>query len=139
MIAGILRWLILTLAVWVAAQIVPGIKYDDWNSLLIAALVLGVLNMFVRPLLSLLSLPLIVLTLGLFVPVINALVLLLAAWLVPGFHVSGFWAAVAGSIVISLVGLFVGFPGRQRRIVVRGPPPQSQRGPPPGKGPIIDV
>ena len=139
MIRGLVRWLFLTVAVWVAAHVVPGIAYDDRSSLLIAALVLGVLNSFVKPVLSLLSLPLIVLTLGLFLPVINALMLALVAWLVPGFHVESFWSAVGGSIVISVVGLFVGYPGSRRRVVVATGPSPVSRGPPPGKGPIIDV
>ena len=137
----LVRWMVLTLAVWVATRIVPGIAIDDWQSLLIAALVLGILNAFVRPILLLISLPLLVVTLGLFLIVINALLLLLTNKLVPGFHVAGFWPAVGGSLIISIVGLFFGATGRQkqqRRVVVDEPPP-PKRGPPPGKGPIIDV
>lgn len=135
---GLIRWMVLTLAVWVAAHVVPGIGYDKTSSLLIAGLVLGILNSFVKPLLSLLSLPLIILTLGLFLPVINALMLALVSWMVPGFHVGGFWPAVGGSIVISLIGLFIGYPGARRRVVVSRTEP-FRSGPPPGNGPIIDV
>jgi len=92
-----------TVAVLVAAHLVPGIAVDGWVSALGAALVLGVLNAAVRPLLLLLSLPFILFTLGLFIFVVNAALLGLAAWLVPGFHVAGFWPAVLGSVVISLI------------------------------------
>jgi putative membrane protein len=137
----LIRWFVMAVAVWIAAAIVPGISYEDWQSLAIAAVVLGMLNAFVKPVLGLLSLPLIVLTMGLFLPVLNALMLMLTAWLVHGFHVGGFWSAVAGSIVISLVSLFLGYSGQRRRMVVEqaGFPHHERRGPPPGSGPIIDV
>jgi len=139
---GLFRWLVLTVAVWIAANIVHGIRYDDKSSLLIAALVLGILNAFVRPILRLLSLPFIILSFGLFLLVINALLLMLTARLVEGFHVDGFWPAAGGSVVISIISMFLGYSGRQH-IIVNGPPPPP---PPPGsgaapagKGPIIDV
>lgn len=138
----ILRWFVLGLAVWAAAVVVPGINFDDWQSLLIAALVLGVLNAFVKPVLNVLSLPFIVVTLGLFLLVINALMLLLAAWLVPGFHVAGFWSAVGGSVVISLISFFLGSPDRRGGSLVVNrvhTVSASPRRPPPGKGPIIDL
>jgi putative membrane protein len=140
--ASFLRWIVLALAVWAAAAIVPGIDYDDGQSLLIAALVLGVLNAFVKPALSILSLPFVVLTLGLFLVVVNAIVLLLTAWLVPGFHVNGFWPAAGGSLVISIVSFFLGSPElRDGTIVITRVKTVSPipRRPPPGKGPIIDV
>ena len=134
--------MVLALAVWAATAIVPGIRYDDGTSLLAAALVLGVLNAFVKPILNILSLPFVVLTLGLFLLVINAVLLLLAAWLVPGFHVAGFWSAAGGSLVISIVSFFLGSSDRRdSSIVVRRADTVSQipRRPPPGRGPIIDV
>lgn len=139
----LIRWLVLTVAVWVATVIIPGIQADTWQSLVVAALVLGILNAFVRPILLLVSLPLLLLTLGLFLLVINALLLKLTDALVPGFHVNGFWPAVGGSLIISIVGLFLGGIGaraarRRTRVVVEERPP-PQKGPPPGKGPIIDV
>ena len=73
MLGTLVRWLILTLAVWVSAYVVPGIAYDHWQNLLIAALVLGILNAFVKPILMLISLPLIFVTFGLFLVLINAL------------------------------------------------------------------
>lgn len=138
LMAIFIRWLILTLAVWVAAHIIPGITYDMWQSLLIAALVLGILNVFVKPLLMLVSLPFIVVTLGVFLILINALLLKLTAWLVTGFHVGSFWSALGGGLVISIVSFFF---GRPRPYIGSPPfPPDSEsRGPPPGKGPIIDV
>src|SRR3990172_1922545 len=98
-----IRSVMTTVAVLVAAHLVPGIAVDGWVSALGAALVLGGLNAAVRPLLLLLSLPFILFTLGLFIFVVNAALLALAAWLVPGFHVAGFWPAVLGSVVISLI------------------------------------
>lgn len=109
MLGTLVRWLILTLAVWVAAHLVPGIVYDQWQSLLIAALVLGILNAFVKPLLMLISLPLIFVTFGLFLLLINALLLKATAWLVPGLHVASFWSALGGSLVVSIVSLFFGY------------------------------
>ena len=137
-------WFVLTISVWIAAAIVPGIGYDDWKSLIIATLILGVLNAFVKPILQILSIPFIVLTLGLFLVVINALLLKLTAWLAPGFHVAGFWPAVGGSLVISVISMFFGRPGRPRRRVVinsQAPPFQDPNppGPPPGNGRVIDV
>ena len=136
------RWAVLTVAVWIAAAIVPGISYADWRYLLAAALVLGVLNSFVKPFLQLLSLPFIIISFGFFLLVINALLLKLTAWLVePGFHVSGFWPAVGGSLVISIISMFLGYSGRHKRIIIDRTDTydSSRRGPPPGKGPIIDV
>ena len=142
------RWLALTIAVWVATAIVPGITYERTQDLLIAALVLSILNAFVKPLLRVISLPFIIVTFGFFLLVINALLLVLTSRLVPGFHVKWFWPAVLGSLVVSLVSIFLGYSDRRSsrpRIVVdpppSNPPPSStpRHGPPPGKGPIIDV
>lgn len=135
----IIRWLILTIAVWVAT-LIPGIEFSDWQSLLIAALVLSILNTFVKPMLMLLGAPLIVVSLGFFLLIINALLLKLTAWLVPGFSVATFWSAVGGSLVISVVSLFFGGPrpdaGRSARYTYHC---KIRRGAPPGNGPIIDV
>lgn len=136
----IIRWLILTLAVWVAT-LVPGIWFLNWQSLLIAALVLSILNTFVKPLLMLLSAPFIIVTLGFFVLLINAFLLRLTAWFVPDFYVDNFMSALGGSVVISIVSLFFRGPrvdvdrhGRYTTYYC-----DSRRGPPPGNGPIIDV
>ncbi len=133
------RWLTLTLAVWLAAVIVPGVGYDDGASLLAAALVLGLLNSLVKPLLLLISLPFVILTFGFFVLIINAFLLLLAAKLVPGFHVSGFWPAMGAALIVSLVSLFFGVRRNPRPPAPGYESRSGARMPPPGKGPIIDV
>lgn len=102
------RWLITTLAVWVAVELVPGLSYDRWQTLVLAALVLGLLNAFVKPLLAFVSIPLILLSFGLFLVVINALLLKLTTLLVPGFTVASWGAALLASIIISLVSLMFG-------------------------------
>lgn len=108
MIWVLIRWVITTLAVWVAVELVPGLDYDRWQTLVLAALVLGILNTFVKPLLALISIPLIVVTLGLFLIIINAALLKLTAGLVPGFFVASWLSAFAGSIIISIVTFFFG-------------------------------
>ena len=104
----VLRLLINAAALWAATQIVGGVSYDGgWTSLFVVALVFGVLNASVRPLLKLFTLPLLILTLGFFTFVINAIMLMLTSWvsgiLHLGFHVAGFGAAFLGSLVVSLV------------------------------------
>ena len=103
MLAGmILRFLFAVAGIWLAAHFVHGISYSSLGSLLAAALILGVVNAVVRPVLILLTLPLTVLTLGLFLLVINAGMLGLTAMFLKGFHVAGFWPALVGSLVISM-------------------------------------
>ena len=99
----ILRWLLNTLALFVVVHVVPGFHYRDLVTLAIAALVLGLLNAIVRPVLWLLTLPLTILTLGLFLLVLNAIMLELTAWLVPGFRIDDFVAALIGAIVLAIV------------------------------------
>lgn len=99
----LIRLLVTGIAVLVAGQIVPGIIIDSFASGLVAVFVLAILNALVRPILYLLSAPFIVVTLGLFMVVINALILELASMFVKGFHVQGFWPAAGGAILISLV------------------------------------
>jgi len=103
MTAFVIRWLVTTLAVFVAAHVIPGISYSSLGVLVGASLLLGIVNAFVRPVLLLLSLPFIILTLGVFILVINALLLLLTSSLVPGFVIPGFWSAFFASIIISIV------------------------------------
>ena len=102
MAAFVIRWLVTTVAVLVAAHVIPGVSYEGWGTLLGASLLLGIINAFVRPILLLLSLPWIIITMGLFIFVINALLLMLVSTIVPAFQVSGFWSAFFGGIVISL-------------------------------------
>jgi putative membrane protein len=99
----LIRFLVTGIAVLVASEVVPGISLDSLSAGIAAAVVLALLNALVRPVLYLLTLPFIIVTLGLFMVIVNALVLQLAAWLVKGFHVEGFWASVLGAILISVV------------------------------------
>ncbi len=135
------RWVISTLAVLVATYVVPGIKFDRWQDLLVATLVLGLLNTFVRPILMLLSLPLLIFTLGLFTLVINALLLLLVdALLRPRFSVENFWFAILGALVISVVSLLLNSvtgSGSARVSVRRTKPPATRDDD--KDGPVIDV
>lgn len=96
------HWFISTLAILVAAYIVPGVMVTPVGAL-IAAVVLGALNLFIRPILLILTLPITILTLGLFSIVLNALLVLLAAYLVPGFLVFGFWPAFWFALALSIV------------------------------------
>jgi len=99
-----LRWLVVTFAIVCASYLIEGIRVSGFFSALFAAATLGVLNVFLRPLILILTLPINVLTFGLFTFVINALMLKMASSVIPGFHVEGFWAAVFGALVISVVG-----------------------------------
>ena len=95
---------IAALGLWLAQKIVPGISFDDGGTLLAAALLLGIVNAVVRPLAVFFTLPITVLTLGLFLLVVNAAMLALVAALLQGFHVAGFGSALLGSIVVGLTG-----------------------------------
>jgi putative membrane protein len=99
----VFRWIVTAIGVVVAASIIHGIRYDSAGALIGAALLLGILNAFVRPVLLILSAPLILFTLGLFILVINALMLSWVSSLVPGFHVDGFGSAFWGAILISII------------------------------------
>jgi putative membrane protein len=137
----LVRWIITTLAVQVAAQIVHGITWDTWSGLLIATLLLGLLNALVRPVLIFFTLPLVVLTLGLFIFVINALLLYGVGHLLKDFHVADFWAALWGSVIISVVTMVLNLltGANKSRLEFRRakrprPPPSDD-----GGGPMIDV
>ena len=104
----LIHWLIIALALWVTAYILPGVHIESNQALAIAAIVLGLLNALVSPFLSLLTLPITILTLGLFYLLVNGFTFLLASKVVPGFGVSGFWWAVLGALVVSIVSAFVG-------------------------------
>ncbi len=121
------RLVITALGLWAAATIVPGVRIDGWGNLIVAALLLGIVNAVIRPIILILTLPLTVLTLGLFILVVNGISLALVAWLMPGFTISGLGAAVLASIVVGLTSwlasAFVGGSGRierYRRIEVSG-------------------
>ncbi len=100
-----IRWFVTAVAVFVAAWIVPGIDYSNFTGLAFASLLLGIINAMVRPVLLILCLPLILVTMGLFILVLNALLLWFVSGILPGssFTVSGFWAAFWGGLVISIV------------------------------------
>ncbi len=101
---GILaRWLILTAAILVTSYLMQGIEVENFFSAFLAAALLGILNVFFRPILLILTLPINILSLGLFTFVINALLLMMASGVIPGFVVHGFWSAVFGSLLISIV------------------------------------
>jgi len=104
----LLHWAITALSLWVASYIFRGLKFESTGSLVISALLLGFANAVVKPLLIILTLPLTLLTFGLFLLVINALMILLVSALVRGFKVSGFWTALFASIFISLLSVFLG-------------------------------
>jgi len=103
----LLRWLILTFAIMTAAYLFSGIHVSGFGSALFAALVLGILNAFFRPVLFILTLPINVLSLGLFTFVINALLLMMTSGIIGGLVVDGFGSALFGSLVISLVSLLL--------------------------------
>lgn len=102
MLSLIIHWFIVAASVVLAAKILPGVQVTGWKPAFIAAAVLGLLNLLVKPVFVILTLPLTVLTFGLFLFVVNALVVGLTSYLVPGFHIKGFWAAVFAAILISL-------------------------------------
>jgi putative membrane protein len=99
----IINWLVVTIAILLAAHFIPGIKVASVEAALIGAAILGILNVLVKPLLILLTLPITILTLGLFLFVVNALVFLFAGSIISGFHVQSFWPALLGSLVVSAV------------------------------------
>jgi len=107
MISLILRLIILTLGVFVAAYLVPGINIAGYGAAIKAAILLGLLNIFIKPLLFLLTLPINILTLGVFTLIINGLLLWFVGAVVHGFSISGFFTAVLGSIVISILSILL--------------------------------
>jgi putative membrane protein len=141
LIKFIQSWVINTLAVLVAVYIVSGIHYQKPQDLLIASLLLGILNAFIRPILLFLALPVLIFTLGLFVFVINALLLYFVGFILrPHFYVESFWAAFWGACIISVISLVLNTltgSGTSRIKIQR----RNNRRPPndPGSGPVIDV
>ena len=101
----LLRWIILTVAILVTSLLMDGIQVGGFFSAFFTAALLGILNAFFRPVLIILTLPINILSMGLFTFVINALLLMMASGVIAGFHVSGFWSAVFGSMVIGLISI----------------------------------
>jgi len=99
----LLVWILNAVALLIVAYLFPGVQVLDWKAAAVAALVLGLVNMLVRPVLVLLTLPITIVTLGLFLLVINALLFWAVASVAPGFHVTGFWAALLGAMLYSLI------------------------------------
>src|SRR5262249_52437630 len=115
----VIRVLVNAAAIWLATEVVPGIGASTTTTIVVAALVLGLVNAIVRPILLVLTLPLTLVTLGLFLFVLNALCLWLTSKIVPGFHVLGFWAAFWGALIVSALSWAVnGFVSDQGRVVV---------------------
>lgn len=112
----IVQWIVTGLALWVASWILSGVHVESWPALAIAALVLGFVNATIRPVMVLLTLPVTVLTLGLFYLVVNGLAFGLAAFVVPGFTVDGILWAILGALVVGLVGWFVAAVSGQEQV-----------------------
>ena len=136
------RWLITAVAVAVAANIVSGIDYHTPSGLILAALLLGILNAFVRPVLVVLALPLLIFTLGLFLLVINALLLYWVGHLLsPYFQVDSFGSAFWGSLIVSIISLVLNSLTKSGDSRIQFRPGKPLPRPPPGDdgGPVIDV
>jgi putative membrane protein len=115
----VIRALVNALAIWLATEIVPGIEASSVTTVIVAALVLGLVNAIVRPVLLVLTLPLTLVTLGVFLFVLNALCLWLTSAVVPGFEVRGFWPAFWGALIVSALSWAVnGFVSDRGRVVV---------------------
>ena len=109
MILVITRWLVITIAIVLASKFISGIRVDSLLTALIAAGILGLINVFIKPVLIILTLPLSIITLGVFTFFINALLLQLVAYMIPGFEVEGFLAAFLGALMISIVSWLANF------------------------------
>ena len=99
----LIKWLVMTVSIVIAAHIIPGVKVSGFFSALWVALFLGIVNVLIRPVLILITLPINIITLGLFTFVINAALVLLASVVIKGFDVTGFWTAMLFSIVVSVI------------------------------------
>jgi putative membrane protein len=123
MIGFLLRAAIVALGLWLATLWVPGVYIDSPTTLLLAGILLGIVNSIVRPIAIVLTLPMTIVTLGLFLLVINACMVALVAWMLPGMHLAGFGSAFWASVVVSLTSMvgswFIGPKGRFEVIVKR--------------------
>jgi putative membrane protein len=113
MLGFLIHWLVVAVALWITANIVPGVSVSSWPALAIAALVLGFVNAIIRPILVILTLPITILTLGLFYLVVNGIAFGLAAALVPGFQIASPVAAILGALVTGLISWFLGIFARR--------------------------
>jgi putative membrane protein len=132
----LVRWLVLALGVALSAKLVPGIRYDDGMTLAVVVVLLSLCNTVLKPLMVLFTLPFIVLSLGIGVWIINALLFYFVGRLVDGFHVASFGAALWGALIVSLTNLFL------TRLLIKAatppppPPPPAARG---GRDDVIDI
>ena len=110
----LLFWALNALLLWVASEVFSSVRFDSTSALLVAGLLFGLAHAFLKPVLVLLTLPVTIVTLGLFLLVVNALILLLVAWLVPGFHVAGFGQAVLVALFISILSFILNLVGLRR-------------------------
>lgn len=129
----LVRWVVLALGVTIATKIVPGITCDNGSTLIVVVLLLSFFNAILKPLLVLFTLPFILITMGLGVLVINALLFMLVGELVSGFAVDGFWAALLGSIVVSITNLLVSMVTRSSKA------PAGNQRPPRKDNDVIDI
>ena len=100
-----LKWLALAVAIMFTGWVIPGITISSFVSALIAAIVIALVNLFIKPILIFLTLPINILTLGLFILVINALLFLFVAYLVPGIEIDGFWSAFLGALLLTILSI----------------------------------
>ena len=118
----VLRWFVTAFALWLTSQVVSGIQFHGMGAVFVAAVVLGIFNAFLRPMVLLLTLPINLITLGLFTFVINGFILWLTSEVVRGFEIHGFWSAVLGALLLSVFSLllsaFVSDSGRIQYIYV---------------------
>lgn len=112
MIKAVVKWILFALALILIAKIVPGIKVEGFKTALFAVAIIGIVNMFIKPIISLLALPINLLTLGLFTLVINAGLFALSAYFVHGFNVGGFVPALLGSILFSIFSVIINASGK---------------------------
>lgn len=132
----LVRWVVTALGVVIATRLVPGIHYDDGLTLMVVVIVLSFLNAAIRPFLLLMTLPFIILTAGIGIVIVNALLFLFVGKLVNGFHVDGFWPALWGSLIVSFTSMMLsvllrsGAPRRRPQ----SPPPSSPQNPPQQSG-----
>ncbi|HUJ44385.1 MAG TPA: phage holin family protein [Opitutaceae bacterium] len=127
----LVRWLVLALGVALSAKVVPGISYDSGVTLLVVVALLSLFNAILKPVLVLFTLPFVLLSLGLGIWFINAILLLAVSRLVEGFHVRDFWAALWGALIVSLTNIILSGFLRARRL--------SRPPPPPRPGDVIDI
>lgn len=103
----IIRWILFAVALLFIAWLVPGISIDGFRAALLVSLVIGIVNVLIRPILVAITIPITILTLGIFIFILNALLFLFIGHIVPGFHVDGFLSALLGSILLSIISTFI--------------------------------